>query len=82
MLNLTLTNLWVLPLYDSFIRGEEEEEDEVEEEGRDMVLEEAWAAASPRMNRELQVTIMAAVIIIMVIIVARLKQTLLFQNQF
>lgn len=58
---------------------EEEEEEEVDEdveEARFMVLEEAWAAARPSRNRELQVTIMAAIIIIMVIILARLEQPL------
>lgn len=54
---------------------EEEEEDEDEEEVRDMVPEEAWAAARPSRNRELQVTIMATIIIIMVIILAHLEQT-------
>lgn len=34
-----------------------------------MVLEEAWAAARPSSNRELHVTIMAIISIIMVIIV-------------
>lgn len=54
------------------MRGEglEEEDDEVEEEERDMVLEDAWAAAKPSRKRELQVTIMAAIIITMVIILA------------
>lgn len=68
-------------MYESFIRGEEEEveeeveEDEDEDELRATVLEEAWAAARPSRNKELQVTIMAAIIITMVIILAHLEDT-------
>lgn len=87
-LELSRSKLCCLPLYESFMRGEEDEdeeeedveEDEEEEEERVMVPEEAWAAARPSRNRELQVTIMAAIIIIMVIILARLEQTLSFQK--
>lgn len=75
---------WFLPLYESFMRGEEEDEEEEdvedEEEERVMVGEEAWAAARPSRNKELQVTIMAAIIIIMVIILAHLEQTVSFQK--
>lgn len=66
-----------LPLYESFIRGEEEEEEgdeDDEDEVRVAVLEEAWAAARPSRNRELHVTIMAIISIIMVIIVFSLRQ--------
>lgn len=71
-----------LPLYESFIRGEEEEEDEEDEEEdedeeRVTVLEEAYAAATPSTNRELQVTI---IIITMVIILAAFRLTSLFQK--
>lgn len=66
---------WFLPLYESFIRGEEEAVGE-EDEGDDVraaVLEEAWAAAMPSRNNELQVTVVAAIIIIMVIILTHLN---------
>lgn len=67
---------WFLPLYESFIRGEEEEVgegDEGEDDVRAAVLEEAWAAARPSRNNELQVTVVATIIIIMVIILTHLN---------
>lgn len=77
--------IWLIPLYESFMRGEEEEEEEGEEEEdededelRVTVLEEAWAVARPSRKRELQVTSMATVIIIMVIILGNVEQTLFF----
>lgn len=82
------SKLWFLPLYESFMRGEEDEEEEDDEEEEEdaeelrvTVAEEAWAAARPSRNRELQVTIMATIIIIMVIILARLEQTQSFQKK-
>lgn len=69
-----------LPLYESFMRGEEDEEDEEEGEGAEEVrVMEAWVAARPSRNRELQVIIMA--IIIMVIILANLEQTPFFNGR-
>lgn len=65
-----------LPLYESFMRGEEDEEDEEEEEGAvEVRVMEACVAARPSRNRELKVII----IIIMVIILAHSKQTALFK---
>lgn len=55
-------------MYESFIRGEEDEEEEDDEEVRVTVLEVAWVAARPSSNRELHVTIITAITIIMVII--------------
>lgn len=70
-------------MYESFIRGEAEdvgEEDEGEDGARPAVLEEAWAAARPSRNNELHVTVVAAIIIIMVIILTHLNTELVFQN--
>lgn len=72
-------------MYESFIRGEEEEEEVAEEaegedgevEARAAVPEEAWAAARPSRNKELQVTVVATIIIIMVIILTHLNTELL-----
>lgn len=71
-------------MYESFIRGEEEAEvaeeaegEEGEDEARAAVPEEAWAAARPSRNKELQVTVVAAIIIIMVIILTHLNTELL-----
>lgn len=67
------SKLSLLPLYESFMRGEADEEDVEEEEGAEEVrVMEAWVAARPSRNRELQVIIMAIIIIIMVIILAHL----------
>lgn len=60
-------------MYESFIRGEEEEGDEAEGDARPAVLEEAWAAARPSRNNEPHVTVVAAIIIIMVIILTQLN---------
>lgn len=57
--------------------AEEAEGEEGEDEARAAVPEEAWAAARPSRNKELQVTVVAAIIIIMVIILTHLNTELL-----
>lgn len=57
--------------------ADEAEGEEGEDEARAAVPEEAWAAARPSRNKELQVTVVAAIIIIMVIILTHLNTELL-----